>query len=124
MRNCDTLYNAMAYQSKWSLVINMVVQLWLPPRRACRLSFLTEIMQGKKRVFNNSEIKIYRTDDKKITLELVLEQIKTSTEVLAYLPSKHAEATGIREYVFAIVNTIDKSFFERLIQQKLKALEQ
>jgi len=65
-------------------------------------------------VFSNNEIKIFRTDDKKITLEIVLKQIKHSPEVLAYLPSTHLETQCTKEYLFAIVNTVDKTFFERL----------
>ncbi len=58
-------------------------------------------------MFTNSEIKLYKTEDNKITVPMVLSQITKSKEVLAYLPDVPADYANNKEYLFAIVNTID-----------------
>jgi hypothetical protein len=68
-------------------------------------------MQGKKKVLKNSEVKVFKTDDNQITIQLVLEQLKSSSDVLDYLPDKPDIYARDREYLFAIVNTIDSTFF-------------
>ena len=45
-------------------------------------------MQGKKKVFKNSEISVFKTDDNLITIDIVLNQLKSSEDVLSYLPDK------------------------------------
>ncbi len=85
--------------------------MWLPPRRLCVLGFLTDIMQGKKKVFKNSEISVYKTDDHFITIQLVLDQVKSSADVLAYLPDNPETYARDRDYLLSLVNTIDPKFF-------------
>jgi hypothetical protein len=75
-------------------------------------------MQGKKKVFTNKEINIYRTEDHSITVGEVLNQIKDSKEVLEYLPDQPEEYAINRSYLFSIVHTIDDSFFERLCAER------
>jgi hypothetical protein len=43
-------------------------------------------MQGRKKVFTNSEIRLFKTDDNMITIPAVLQSAKKSDDVLVYLP--------------------------------------
>lgn len=78
-------------------------------------------MQGKKKVFTNKEINIFKTDDNKITVQAVLDSIEKSDIVLRYLPDKPEEYANHKGYLFAIVHTIDSTFFKRLVAQREKA---
>jgi hypothetical protein len=64
-------------------------------------------MQGKKKAFQNSEIKIFKTEDNHLTIQLVLDQLKSSQDVLAYLPDSPEIYARDREYLFSLMNTID-----------------
>ena len=64
-------------------------------------------MQGKKKAFQNSEIKIFKTEDNHLTIQLVLDQLKSSQEVLAYLPDNPEIYARDRDYLFTLMNTID-----------------
>jgi len=68
-------------------------------------------MQGKKKVLKNSEISVFKTDDNLITIEIVLNQVKSVSDVLAYLPDKPEIYARDRQYLFSLVHTIDTKFF-------------
>ena len=78
-------------------------------------------MQGKKKVLKNSEISVFRTDDNLITIEIVLTQLKSSADVLSYLPDKPDIYARDRQYLFSLVHTIDTKFFQRLITNRKEA---
>ena len=78
-------------------------------------------MQGKKKVFKNSEISVFKTDDNLITIDIVLNQLKSAADVLSYLPDKPDIYARHRQYLFSLVHTIDTKFFQRLITNRKEA---
>ena len=84
---------------------------------------MSEIIQGKKKVFTNKEINIFRAEDNTITVQNVFDQIKENQLVLSYLPNEPEEYANHKLYLFSIVNTIDITFFGRLAVERAKAKE-
>ena len=78
-------------------------------------------MQGKKKVFKNTEIKVFKTDESLITIQLVLDQVRFCSDVLSHLPNNPEVYARDKEYLFAVVNTVDSKFFPRLIEKKRNA---
>lgn len=68
-------------------------------------------------MFLNSEIINCKIESKKnLTVGTILEGVKDNKSVLIYLPDEPYEHVT-REYLIGILNTIDKTYFPRLIQE-------
>lgn len=76
---------------------------------------MNAVMQGKKKVFTNSEIKVYKCEDNSITVQNVLSKISSKQDVLDYLPDKPEQYATKKEYLFGVVHTIDSTFLNRMI---------
>lgn len=116
-KNKETLYKTMAYQSKKYDMLISLVQFWLPPIRMCSALFMTQILSGKKKVFKNHEIVLCKLESRKfLSIGTILERIKDNTFALNYLPDDPANYMT-RDYLIGIVNTLDKTFFTRLLEE-------
>lgn len=88
----------------------------MPPKRNCTVHFLKQILEGTKSYFTNTDIPnvfVQKLDG--LTVKSVLAQVYNVPEVRAYLPDfdENPERYINREYLFAIVNRIDPSYFRR-----------
>ena len=67
---------------------SVIGQLYLMPLKACTLAFIKEILSGERSVFQNHEIVPVNVPRyRELTVEKILEMIKSVPSVLKYLPS-------------------------------------
>ena len=87
----------------------------MPPKRACPVSFLRAVLTGEKSYFLNSQIPyVYIDQLEGITIKNVLDRVYKHPEVRKYLPDYEEPEKFIpRDWLFAVVNKVDPSFFKR-----------
>jgi len=98
----------------------------LPPERYCSLTFMKQILAGKKKYFQNFEIQPVTVPRyAAITMSLVLSKVKAKSRILEYLPdaSELREKTVQRNYLFTLINTLDAAYFPNLIDEVEKLRE-
>lgn len=91
--------------------------MFLPCYSQCTLSYLRDILSGKKSVlFRYEVIPVEVPYPQIITLKSVLEKVKEDQFVLQYLPDDPAKHVT-KVWLFNVINSIDPSFFTRLVTE-------
>ena len=95
-------------------------QLLLPPRANCPISFIKELLSGKKKPITRGESSPAAVPKVgSITVERVMTVVKGCREILDYLPdlenikAKHMD----RQYLFDVVNTLEPTYFKRCLAE-------
>ena len=78
------------------------------------MEYLRAVLNGRKLFFTNDYVKRVKVPRyKQLTLQKVLDFCMTKPSILKYLPDfpSNGEAHVDREFLFTIVNTVDKDYF-------------
>ena len=93
----------------------------MPERRRCSLLHVKDILSGHKKYFHKFEIKQVNVPRfKEFSVDRIYDMVKTNEKVMSYLPwfdeKKYTakQAYG-RQWFFDLINTIDPSFFIKLM---------
>jgi hypothetical protein len=89
----------------------------LPPERDCPIDFLRDILTGKKKYFKNNDIPYFHMQKlEHITIKNVMKKVYDVPDVRIYLPDYRTkpEKHMNRDYLFAILNKLDPSYFNRV----------
>jgi hypothetical protein len=92
----------------------------LPPYRQCSMSFLKDVLANKKRLFKVFEAPVVDFPPlKELTVKQVLELALADEVIQQYLPDKEDIGDDYldRKFLFAVVNTIEPTFFERCLRE-------
>lgn len=82
----------------------------MPPKRACTIQFLRDILAGRKKYFRNSDVpEVYVHRMEKVNVSTVLDKVYDNPEVRCYLPDyeEAPEKRMPRQFLFQIVNKLD-----------------
>ena len=95
-------------------------QIFLPSLKNCPMEFLKDILAGTKKYFLLNEVaKINVPMCPELTVERILKQVKDHKEITRYLPfiTERANQYMERDFLFSIVNTIDRRFFKEALAE-------
>ena len=83
------------------------------------MEFLKDILAGTKKYFLLDEVaKIHVPMCPELTVERILKQVKDHKEITRYLPFiERADQYMERDFLFSIVNTIDRRFFKEALAE-------
>ena len=86
----------------------------MPERRYCTMEYLRGVLNGRKKVFKNEEVRKVRVPRyKELTVDKVMTHCVEKSEILSYLPDlpENGEPHVDRDFLFTIVNTVDIGYF-------------
>ena len=101
-------------------------QVYLPQQKFCSLGFIRKMMCGEKKFFYTRDVCIVSVPRfASISVRSVLEKVWDRREIMVYLPDmNNINCKSIdREFLYNIVNTVDRQFFAREVErcEKIKA---
>jgi hypothetical protein len=104
----------MTTRRKHLLYYVLSVKIYLPKEESCPQLFLNAILSGDKQVLPAKRIKpIDAPKFKELSVQKVLEAIKSDTEVMKYIPDeKMSKKTPDRDFIFDVVNTIRNDYLQ------------
>ena len=97
-----------------------VGQIFLPTLRNCSMEFLKDILCGKKQyILQQNIVTIKVPTCPELTVDKVLQQVKPHREIMKYLPEPSVTGKQYveRDFLFCVVNTIDRNYFREALAE-------
>lgn len=116
----NTLYRSLARFGKCDSRVTVTGQIFMPPKDTISIQFIKALLTGQKQYFFNKDVPtVFIEKLQHLTVKNVLDRVYNVPEVRVYLPDydKHPERSMSREFLFAIVNKVDPTFFQRAQQE-------
>ena len=100
---------------------SVLVGYYLPAIKHCRLRFLQQILQGKKKCLHQRDVPNWQIPHwPQLTVKIIFPQIfEKSPEVVDYLPDQEDSYNGLppRDFFFAILSAIRPKEMEDLVRR-------
>ena len=116
----EELHHALAIQGKQSFINMRESQISLPTLRNCSMKFLKDIHRGKKQyILQQIVVTIKVPTCPELTVDKVLQQVKPHREIMKYLPEPSVTGKHYveRDFLFCVVNTIDRNYFREALAE-------